>query len=154
MKFKNATIWLAGDFNAPGINWSDMTLFENANHVSTHNCLIDIVQDHGLHQLRVLIFLDFFLTNDPSSVVDIEILPGISDHEVISVVTNLVPRILTQSKHKIYLYNKAKWESIRRELDQMATPLLSCNNVNDIWESFNNCCLSLWDKYIPSKIRS
>lgn len=52
MKFKNATIWLAGDFNAPGINiWSDMTLFENANHVSAHNYLTDIVQDHGLHQL-------------------------------------------------------------------------------------------------------
>ena len=156
-KFKNATIWLAGDFNAPGIRWSDITLSENVNCSFAHNCLIDIVHDHGLHQLvtsptRGNNILDLFLTNDPSTVMNIKILPGISDHEIVSTVTTLVPKILKQSRRKIYLYNKAQWEVIRRELDLMIAPLLSCNDVDDIWESFKKCCLSLRDKYIPCKI--
>ena len=100
---ENATIWLAGDFNALGINWSDTTLLVDASHVSAHNHLIDIVQDHGLHQLvtfptRGTNILDLFLTNDPSTVINIEILPGISDHEIVSAVTSIVPRVLKLNK--------------------------------------------------------
>ena len=99
-KFKNATIWLAGDFNSPGINWSDMTLFEGVNHVLAHNHLIDIIQNHGLHQLvtsPTLNTLDLFLTNDPSTVINTKVLPGISDHDIVSVVTSLVPKILKKN---------------------------------------------------------
>ena len=32
-KFKTVTIWLARDFNAPGINWSNINLFENIDNI-------------------------------------------------------------------------------------------------------------------------
>ena len=61
-----------GDFNASSIIWPDITLFEDVNHVFAHNCLIDIIQDHGLYQLvtsstRGANIFDLFLTNDPSA---------------------------------------------------------------------------------------
>ena len=74
-KFKIVTIWLAKDFNAPGIDWSNINLFENIDNIyNAHNYLIDIVQDHRSH-VRLLVtyptkgtnISDFFLTNDPSS---------------------------------------------------------------------------------------
>ena len=81
--------------------------------------------------------------------IDIEVLPGISDHEIVSVITSIVPRILKQSRQKIYLYNKTQWEMIRRELEPMVTSLLSCNNVNVMWEEY---CLLFRDKYVLCKI--
>ena len=83
-KFKNATIWLAQALTGQ----TPLYLWMQVMYVSTRNHLIDIVQDHGLHQLvtsptRGINILDLFLSNDPSMVINIEILPGISDHEVL-----------------------------------------------------------------------
>ena len=50
-KFKHATVWLAGDFNAPDIIWPDLTLSSNARNVSTQSYLLDITLDHGLYQM-------------------------------------------------------------------------------------------------------
>jgi len=129
----------------------------DASYVSAHNHLIYIVQHHGLYQLvtsptRGTNILDLFLTNGPSTVINIEILPGINDHEIVSAVTSIVPRVLKLSKRKVYLYNKAHWDKIRSELESMFASFSLIDNVNDMWESFKRCCLLLRDKYVPCKI--
>ena len=49
MQASNATVWLAGDFNAPNIDWETMTLKNNHAHTQTHNSLLTrIAYDHGL----------------------------------------------------------------------------------------------------------
>jgi len=92
------------------------------------------IQDYGLHQLvtsptRGTNILDLFLTNDPSTVINIEMLPGISDYEIVSAVTSIVPRVLKLSKQKVYLYNKAHWDKIRSELESIVASFLLIDNV-------------------------
>ena len=48
MQASNATVWLAGDFNAPNIDWETMTLKNNHAHTQTYNSLLTrIAYDHG-----------------------------------------------------------------------------------------------------------
>ena len=94
------------------------------------------IQDYGLHQLvtsptRGTNILDLFLTNDPSTVINIEMLPGISEYEIVSAVMSIVPRVLKLSKQKVYLCNKAHWDKIRSELESMVASFLLIDNVND-----------------------
>ena len=114
----------------------------------------DQILAHGLHQLVTSPTrgTNILLTNDPSTVINIEILPEISDNEIVSAVTSIVPRLLKLNKRKLYLYNKVYWDKIRSELESMVTSLLLIDNVNDKWESFKRCCLLLRDKHVPSRI--
>ena len=47
----NPKIWLAGDFNAPYIDWDTMSVIANKPYVTIHASLIDLIQDHSLVQV-------------------------------------------------------------------------------------------------------
>ena len=87
-------IWLAGNLNLPNIDWSNNT--GNGNHypLSLCNTFLDFMAHHSLVQMnsqptRCNSILDIFLTNQPLSISNIEILPGISDHEAVSVQSDM-----------------------------------------------------------------
>ena len=48
---KNCHIWLAGDFNFPGINWSSKTLKLNCPSSDLHELLVESLDDYGLTQM-------------------------------------------------------------------------------------------------------
>ena len=81
----NVTIWLGGDFNAPGIDWQTLTLRNDCAYGSVYNSLIATTCDYGLTQLvteptRLNNTLDLFFTDHPSQITNINILPGMSNH--------------------------------------------------------------------------
>ena len=47
----NATIWLAGDFNAPHIDWSIPGVIKGTCYSTAHEELLGVAQDHGLEQV-------------------------------------------------------------------------------------------------------
>ena len=47
----NSIVWLAGDFNAPDINWESACIETGSNYPTIQTNLIDIIQDHGLSQV-------------------------------------------------------------------------------------------------------
>ena len=107
----NPTVLLAGDFNAPHIDWQSFSVKPGSSYFTVQNSLIDIVQDHGLSQVvmeptRIDNILDLFFTTNPSQIKKVEIQPGLSDHNMVLIQLNCKPIILRQMPRQILLFNK------------------------------------------------
>ena len=89
LKNTNSNIYIAGDFNLPGIDL-DLGITEfNSRFKSQHDRFLDILNDHNLCQIvkeptRGSNILDLFLTNNPSLIIKQSNLPalGDSDHDI------------------------------------------------------------------------
>ena len=103
----NSTVWLAGDFNAPSINWEKMCFRNNHVYASTHNSLLATTCDYGLTQLvtastRLDNTLDLFFTDHPSQITDIKVLPGMSDHDIVMITADIEPKFTVHLPRKFY----------------------------------------------------
>ena len=56
--------------------------------------------------------LDLIMTNNPSSVSHVYCTPGMSDHNAVICVLNVLPQYKRQPKRTIFMYNKANWDYI------------------------------------------
>ena len=116
-----------------------------------------VIQDNGLENVvleptRGKNILDLFLTNHPSKVNWVEIMPQISDHSTVFVEVNLKAKLNMQKPHKIHLYNKGDWLAIQNGLQQIINTLSHVQNVNNMWLLLKTRCLDLIDRHIPTKI--
>ena len=85
-------IWIGGDLNLPNIEWSTNTIIDNRYPLILCDQILDFVTDYGFLQLvqsptRNNNTLDIFFTNQPSFVESCEVIPGISDHEIVSIIS-------------------------------------------------------------------
>ena len=86
---------LAGDFNLPSIDWATNTINPSPQYGKlTNETMMSVVHDYFLDQLvleptRLQNTLDLLLTNAPDTVSDVEVIPGISDHEAITCNCNI-----------------------------------------------------------------
>ena len=123
-------IILAGDFNFPNLLWEggigsvdpNPTYGPEANHL-----FIETTKDYGLEQLvsqptRGNHILDLALiTTHPDMLHDLEIVPGISDHEAITFQLNLdVIKLPSNNLHKVYQYHKANTTEIINKIDEFS----------------------------------
>ena len=74
--------------NLPGINWSSGSIKSSCPSPSQHSQFLDILADYGLVQItdkltREENVLDLILVNNPSLLKRLEVVPGISDHDVV-----------------------------------------------------------------------
>ena len=51
--------------------------------------------------------LDLFFTNFPALIQDMQIIPGLTDHDIITIKSKIKPSFLKQTSRKIPLYDKA-----------------------------------------------
>ena len=84
----NPTILLTGDFNLPGIDWSENLVKHSSPFRAIHEYSLEILQDHGLQQLvtfptRYFNTLDLVSSNKPSTILNIQSIAGISDHDIV-----------------------------------------------------------------------
>ena len=88
----------------------------------TNQCSIflDILNDMGLSQHCLEVTrpasnktLDLILTNQPSVVLDVQSLPGMSDHNIVLSSFKLLVTRNKLPKRKIFKYDKADWDKIR-----------------------------------------
>ena len=123
---KDKPIILAGDFNMPHIDWENNTVKTGSNQVNHHQELIEIIEDSGMEQLQLKPsrennILDLFLTNQPSLVKSCNTIPGISDHNMIIVDTDLKPRYNKPKKREINIFKKANWDQIKTDIIDIGT---------------------------------
>ena len=155
-------IWLGGDFNLGGINWQDQSINQGTC-ISPKNLseqLIDIANDFDLDQMvteptRKNNILDLFFTNNATLVEKSTLVPGLSDHEGIAMITiNINPKRCRQKPHKVYLYNKADMESIRSEISDFGEDFIkdTHKDIDPLWTEFKTKLLDTMDKHIPSKM--
>ena len=81
--------------------------------------------------------LDLIMTNNPSSVSHVCCTPGMSDHNAVICVLNILPQYKRQPKRTIFMYNKTNWDGIRSETKHLSE-LYSKRNL-DIYTVEDNC---------------
>ena len=105
-------IRLAGDFNLSHIDWENRTNAQGNTKLGLSKQLLDMANDFGLDQVvreptRGENILDLFFTSNPSLVENVRVVPGMSDHGGIPVVTiNSRPKLNKSKPRKVYQYHK------------------------------------------------
>ena len=121
-----------------------------------HECFTDILDDFNLVQMvtqptRQDYVLDLFLTTNPALVTDVTILPGLGDHDIVSVETYTN----YPEARKIHLFNKADWTTFRSKMKSYQAKFFSNHtdtSVDRLWSDFTENLEQMTDKCIPSKV--
>ena len=131
---RKGTILVLGDFNLPKFSWIDFepSLRQDCTGEPVYECFTDILDDFNLVQMvtqptRQDHILDLFLTTNQTLVTDVTILPGLGDHDIVSVGVAVKPTQTTQKRRKIHQYNKANWTTFRskmRVIRQSFSPII------------------------------
>ena len=139
-----ATIVLAGDFNCRNIRWDSLSVPPGSEIPSVCKKLIDISITSGLTQLqrestKLDSVLDLFFSSNPSLVDTHQNAPGIStltEHDAIIVDTTLRADTTKTKPHKVHLWNKADWQTIKQKTAAFTENFMedSCNkSVDEQW---------------------
>ena len=64
--------------------------------------------------------LDLILTNNPGSVSHVYCTPGMSDHNAVICVLNILPQYKRQPKRTIFMYDKANRDDIHTETKHLS----------------------------------
>ena len=158
---RDPTIWLSGDFNAPDISWQVPSVLPGSSNFNTHQLLIDISQHHGLSQMvtestRLNNTLDLFFTNLPTLIQEVEVVPGLSDHDAVIVQSKMRMSLAKQANRKIPLYSKANWQAIRADLQSLENKIsdliLQGTDVDSVWRKFRDSILLAISQHVPHKM--
>jgi len=157
---KNSNIILAGDFNCPDIDWNNLSIRKDAPDPEVQKQLIDITSQAGLTQIheeptRENNILDLVFTTNTSLVKTSTNIPGISDHAIIITDTDIKPYYHKSNPRKVYIWSRANWEDMNKDLDKLAilirNKIQNNEKVNEVWLTFKQHLFASLDKHIPSK---
>jgi hypothetical protein len=159
-KVNNAAILIGGDFNLPGWDWENKILKSNTKYQKNHYNLTTTLEDTGLCQLiekptRNDNILDLMITNFPNQVPRTEILPGISDHDIVFLEFNIAPKKLKEKPRQAPIYKNANWDTIKSEIKTLYDHIVQLQthlNANQFWEIFKNKLKQLIKEHVPHKI--
>ena len=100
--------------------------------------------------------LDLFLTSNPTLVDSVSIIPGLSDHNIVSCVVDISPKLVKQSRRKTFLYRRADWCSFREYMKIFCNDIsnLESRSIEDAWQEFKTALNEGISKYVHSKFIS
>ena len=140
-KYKEAVVWLAGDFNLPDINWSNNTItgYQYRKHVN--EAFLTLQSDLRLHQTidtptRENNILDLFFTNRPSRVNRSTVIPGISDHHAVYIDSRITMTRQKPVKRTIFMWGRANTQGIKEMSRELSNCIIqeytSKSNINEV----------------------
>ena len=153
---------ILGDFNFPKLLWDPEhtpSLKPGCSTNAVYDKFLDILDDHGLTQMvsestRQGNILDLFLTTNPTLADKVEIIPGISDHDIVSTLISARPTFKKQKSRNCYLFRKANWASLKEYVQTSAQEILKLADtlsVEDLWLKLKTTIETGISKYVPSK---
>jgi hypothetical protein len=95
------------------------------------------------------------ITNIPNQVPHTEILPGVSDHDSVFLVSDLAPKKLKQKPRQVPIYKNANWDTIKSEIKTLYDHIVQSQthlNANQLWGIFKNKLNPLIKEHVPHKI--
>jgi hypothetical protein len=99
--------------------------------------------------------LDLITTNYPESFRRTEVMPGLSDHDIVYTEVNRIPAKLKQKPRKILLYKQAKWENVKTDLKNTHATAKRLYDedasANEIWNHFTSALEDSINRNIPYK---
>jgi hypothetical protein len=123
--------------------------------------LLTIVANEGLAQIqedptRGDSILDLYFTNRPGLIKNSQSVPGIGDHDMCVIDTDLKAKINKSHPRKIFQFNKAEWDTIRKEAEILNQHLIShfANDINENWVNFKSRLDTIITKNVPSNLSS
>jgi hypothetical protein len=121
--FKDHIIWIGGDANLPDIDWQNDSIQGHNYPVGISKAYIDLTNDIGCQQMvdfptRLNNTLDIFLTNRPSLVNRCCSIPGLSDHDIVLIDSNVTPHRRKPTRRLIYLWKQANINEMKKELTE------------------------------------
>lgn len=160
-----SNVILAGDFNAPNINWENNEVNENTTISERQH---EVLNEHGLNQLvreptrrqgDSQSILDLVLTtgNNTNMVNTINIVPGISDHDIVAFSLNVSCQNKRWVKRKIYIRNRADTNRVKEELRKFSNHFensLKQESTDVKWDEFEKTVRHIMDDCIPNKLTS
>ena len=159
---KNGHIWILGDLNYPKFHWNDNFvphIKQGCSFPQQYDDFVNFLDDNNLIQMvsepiRQDNILDLFLTNNNSLVSKVTILPGISEHDIVSCMVRFKPAILKQVHRVVPLYRRANWTAFKAFAKDECEELLKdhpSKSVEDLWSSFKSVIHNGIAKFVPSK---
>ncbi|VDI58370.1 Hypothetical predicted protein [Mytilus galloprovincialis] len=118
----------------PGWDWKNKILKPKSTHQNIHYDFGNTLDDTGLVQLieyptRKDNILDLMITNLPNQVPRIEIMPGISDHDIVFMEFKITPSKLKQTPRNVPIYNQANWETIKKKRVYLQHTIQKVNHI-------------------------
>ena len=122
-RFKDNIIWIGGDSSLPDIDWKDDSYTYPA---TINQAYLDLVSDIGSQQIinfptRQQNILDIFISNRPSLICKNTTLPGLSDHEVVLVDSNIILQRPKPMRRLIHIWAKADIPAMEKEMNEFAS---------------------------------
>ena len=99
--------------------------------------------------------LDLLLTNNPSLVNRLEVIPGISDHDIVFAELEISPCSKKQKLRSIPLYCNADWDSLAAKIDKSVKSVLEQEHTassEDLWGILKQGIKEGIKLYIPHKV--
>ena len=161
-KNNKSILWLGGDFNLPDIDWKTFAIVGHQYPRAISENFISTMTATGLDQVvnfptRLDNTLDLFLTNRPSCINKCQPIPGISDHEIVFVDTDIKPRRRKPVKRKIFLWDKADMNVLHEEGNKMMQEFVSkfdsSSSVTEMWDYIESKLANILE-LVPSKFTS
>jgi hypothetical protein len=93
----------------------DLPIIVRLSRLIQDNCLELVVNEetHFTETSKSILYL--FLTGNSSLINKVEVIPGISDHEIVYVEASIKPRKVNKPPRKVYQYNKANTEELKEK---------------------------------------
>ena len=158
-KDPRAGLIVAGDFNAPGIDWESLTVNSKAPNKGMCQRLLSMLGTYELTQFvqeptRHKAILDLFCFNKPGLVKHVSLIPGISDHDGVIIVDTAIKAAFNKKpKRIITMWSKADWNHLKKEAASFCTEFLNTCGTRNVQENWEILCthMKTWKELIPSK---
>ena len=105
-KHPNSVCWTVGDLNLPDVDWKNLDIIGNRYLKDINERALLFVNNSFQEQqvedpTRLDNILDIFLTNRHSSTLKCSLIPGLSDHDIVSVKATLSAMFLKKPRRSI-----------------------------------------------------
>lgn len=159
-RYPSFPVFVLGDFNYPGINWSPPIPFPSQA-LSINQQFLDLCVHFNLTQMvskptritaATATILDLVFTTCPDLCYEIIHMPKLSDHALLNFSINLPVQKVTRRTKIISNYNNADFTRINQELDSFLSTFLNGfdeRTVESNWTLFKNQVAHLSNRFIP-----
>ena len=154
---------IGGDFNLPSIEWGDKVKTRDPPSYGReiNSRFIDVCDELGLIQVvrdptRENNILDLMLVTSPDRCVDIQVNPGISDHDAVCLTYKGRVKINKKKPRTVFLFKRADMSSLKEDLklyeQEEFIAHLGTGDINHTWNYFKMALSEMIKKNIPQRI--
>ena len=99
--------------------------------------------------------LDLYFTSNPSLIKNVAVAPGISDHDMVIVDSDIRPTFNKPKPRTVYKFAQANWEEITKATEDFCTKFAADFDkfsVEENWSCFKKFAVDLLNERIPTKL--